>query len=66
MAAGGESPDRDMGEVIGKDGKATPLKKKPIKEMGGDESTASTGDQKEDELKKQGITLSSFKKKNYL
>ena len=28
MAAGGESISRDMGEVIGKNGKATPLKKK--------------------------------------
>jgi hypothetical protein len=28
MAAGGESIGRDMGEVIGKNGKATPLKKK--------------------------------------
>jgi hypothetical protein len=34
--------------------------------MGGDETTASIGDQKEDELKKQGISLSTFKKKNYL
>jgi predicted ABC-type ATPase/peroxiredoxin family protein len=66
MAAGGESIARDMGEYPAKDGKASPLKKKPIKEMGGDETTASIGDQKEDELKKQGITLSSFKKKNYL
>ena len=28
MTAGGESISRDMGEVIGKNGKATPLKKK--------------------------------------
>ena len=66
MSAGGESIGRDMGEISGKDGKASPLKKKPIKELTGDETGASIGDQKEDELKKQGISLSSFKKRNYL
>jgi len=41
-------------------------KEKPLEEMQGDETTASIGDQKEDELKKKGISLSSFKKRNYV
>jgi len=61
MAGAGESIGRDMGEKNNKKGKVT-----VVKEMGGDETTASIGDQKEDELKKQGISLSTFKKKNYL
>lgn len=66
MAAGGESTGRDMGEVNDKNGKAHPLKKKPVAEMGGDTTTASIGAHKEDELAKQGITRSTFKKRNYL
>ena len=61
MAGAGESIGRDMGEKNNKKGKVT-----VVKEMGGDETAASIGDQKEDELKKQGISLSTFKKKNYL
>ena len=61
MAGAGEGIGRDMGEKNNKKGKVT-----VVKEMGGDETTASIGDQKEDELKKQGISLSTFKKKNYL
>ena len=53
-------------EIIGKDGKAKPKMKDKLSELTGDETTASIGDQKEDELKKQGISLASFKKKNYL
>jgi len=53
-------------EIIGKDGKAKPKMKDKLSELTGDETTASIGDQKEDELKKQGISLSTFKKKNYL
>jgi nicotinamide mononucleotide adenylyltransferase len=37
--------------------------KKPVDELTGDETTLSIGDQKEDELKKQGIRLSTFKSK---
>ena len=37
--------------------------KKPLEEMQGDETTASIGDKKEDELKKVGINLQSFKAK---
>ena len=66
MAAGGESIGRDMGEINDKSGKANPLKKKPVAEMGGDSTTASIGAQKQDELSKQGISLSTFRGKNYL
>jgi hypothetical protein len=41
----------------------TKLIKKPLEEMQGDETTLSIGDQKEDELKKKGINLLSFKSK---
>jgi hypothetical protein len=58
MAAGGESIGRDMGEKIKK-------RKISVTEMQGDETTASIGDQKEDELKKKGINLLSFRKRNY-
>ena len=62
MAGSGESIGRDMGEKIRKkDSKVT-----PIVEMGGDETGASIGAQKEDELKKKGINLSTFKGKNVL
>jgi dephospho-CoA kinase len=44
----------------------TKIVKKPLEELTGDETTASIGDQKEDELKKKGISLTSFKKRNYL
>jgi hypothetical protein len=58
MAAGGESIGRDMGEKIKK-------RKISVTEMQGDETTASIGDKKEDELKKKGIDLLSFRKRNY-
>ena len=44
----------------------TKIVKKPLEELTGDETTASIGDQKEDELKKKGISLTSFKKRNYV
>ena len=53
-------------EVIAKDGKAKPKLKVNLNELTGDETTASIGDQKEDELAKQGISLKSFKKRNYV
>ena len=37
-----------------------------LAELTGDETTASIGDQKEDELKKKGISLTTFKKRNYV
>jgi cell division protein ZapA (FtsZ GTPase activity inhibitor) len=63
MAGAGESIGRDMGEKIkkGKLGKAS-----PIAELTGDSTTLSIGDQKEDELKKKGINLSSFKAKKFI
>jgi len=62
MAGAGESIGRDMGEKIRKkDSKVT-----PVSEMQGDETTASIGAQKEDEIKKKGINLSTFKSKNVL
>jgi len=39
---------------------------KNIQEMTGDETTASIGAQAEDELKKKGISLTSFKKRNFI
>jgi predicted kinase len=66
MAASGESPARDMGEKLSKKGKATQVVPKNISELTGDETTASIGDQKEDELKKKGISLTTFKKRNYV
>ena len=60
MAGAGESIGRDMGEKNRKkDGKVT-----VTNEMTGDETGASIGAQKEDELKKKGISLSTFKSKN--
>ena len=64
MAGAGESPARDMGERLSKKGKATQVM--PIKELTGDETGASIGDQKEDELKKKGVSLTSFKKRNFV
>jgi hypothetical protein len=66
MAASGESPARDMGEKLSKKGKATQVVPKNISELTGDETTASIGDQKEDELKKKGISLLTFKKRNFI
>ena len=60
MAQSGESLGRGGGDNYDKKGKL-----KPFKEMQGDETTASIGDQKEDELKKVGINLPSFRKRNY-
>jgi hypothetical protein len=60
MAQSGESIARGGGDKINKKGKIS-----PIAELTGDETTASIGDQKEDELKKVGINLLSFRKRNY-
>ena len=51
-------------EFLGKDGKITSVKKSGLKELTGDTTTHSIGGQKEDELKKQGISLSTFRSKN--
>ena len=55
MSGGGENATRG--------GLSNSPKKKPLEELTGDETTLSTGAQKEDELKKQGINLSTFKAK---
>ena len=60
MAQSGESLGRGAGDKYDKNGKL-----KPFEEMQGDETTASIGDQKEDELKKVGVNLTSFRKRNY-
>jgi len=57
MSGGGENATRGSLSIR--------AKKRPFDEMQGDETTASIGDRKEDELLKQGISLSSFKKRNY-
>ena len=64
MAGAGESPDRDMGEKIKKKtGQATQV----AETIGaGGEMATSMSDQKEDELKKKGISLSSFKAKRVI
>jgi predicted kinase len=59
MAAGGESGGRDMGEKNDKKGKAS-----PVAESGGETMATSMGDQKEGELRNQGIKLSTFRAKN--
>ena len=51
------------GENAGSGGLSNSPKKKPLGELTGDETGASIGAQKEDELKKQGINLSTFKAK---
>ena len=66
MAGSGESPDRDMGERNNRRGKAIPVRQSRIAELTGDETTATIGDQKEDELKKKGISLLTFKKRNFV
>ena len=66
MAGAGESPARDMGEKLSKRGKATQVVPKNISELTGDTTTASIGNQKEDELNKKGISLTTFKKRNYI
>jgi len=82
MTGAGESSARDTGEKLDKDGKATQVKCNGtgagaicpmhgtkncrLEELTGDTTTASIGDQKEDELKKKTISLTTFKKRNYV
>ena len=58
MASAGENFSRGLTK--------TKAVKKPLEELTGDETGASIGAQKEDELKKNGISLTSFKKRNYV
>lgn len=58
MASAGENFSRGLTK--------TKAVKKPLEELTGDETGASIGAQKEDELKKNGISITSFKKRNYV
>jgi len=68
MASSGENFSRDLDKSMVTSGVKynRDPKKKTIKELTGDETTMSTGDKKEDELKKVGINLSSFKAKKFV
>jgi hypothetical protein len=69
MASSGENLARPSAEVIKKDGKAGKKTKEwsqKIQELTGDTTTASIGDEKEDELKKKGINLLTFKSRNFI
>jgi hypothetical protein len=61
MATSGENLGRPTKEKVKKDGTIG-----TIEELTGDETTASIGDQKEDELKKKGISLLSLKSKRVM
>jgi hypothetical protein len=68
MASSGENFSRGVDPQMATDGKKynRDPKKKTIKELTGDETTMSIGDQKEDELKKVGINLRTFKAKKFV
>ena len=67
-ASSGENFSRGVDPLMATDGKkySRDPKKKTIKELTGDETTMSIGDQKEDELKKVGINLKTFKAKKFV
>jgi hypothetical protein len=54
------------GENFGRGATKVKQIKKPLEELTGDETTASIGAQAEDELKKKGINLSTFKSKKVI
>lgn len=58
MAGSGENLSRDVTK--------TKLIKKPLEELTGDETTMSTSDKNEDDLKKVGINLKTFKAKKFI
>ena len=68
MASSGENISRglDRSMVTSRVKYNRDPKKKTIKELTGDETTMSIGDQKELELKRKGINLSSFKAKKFI
>ena len=68
MASSGENMSRslDRSMVTSPVKYSRDPKKKTIKELTGDETTMSIGDKKEDDLKKVGINLSSFKAKKFV
>jgi len=67
-ASSGENFSRGVDPEIALNGKKynRDPKKRTIKELTGDETTMSIGDQKEDELKKVGINLRTFKAKKFV
>lgn len=68
MASSGENMSRglDRSMVTSPVKYSRDPKKKTIKELTGDETTMSIGDKKEDDLKKVGINLASFKAKKFV
>jgi len=68
MASSGENLGRGMDRGMSTSGVkfSRDPKKKTIKELTGDETTMSIGDQKELELKRKGIDLASFKAKKFV
>ena len=68
MASSGENFSRGMDRGMSTSGVkfSRDPKKKTIKELTGDETTMSIGDQKELELKRKGIDLASFKAKKFV
>ena len=68
MASSGENFSRGIDRGMSTSGVkfSRDPKKKTIKELTGDETTMSIGDKKEDELKKAGISLKSFKAKKFV
>jgi|694.fasta_scaffold00188_86 hypothetical protein len=54
------------GENLGRSATKVKSLKKPLEELTGDETTYSIGAQKEDELKKKGIDLKTFKSKKFI
>ena len=67
-ASSGENFSRGVDPEIALNGKKynRDPKKRTIKELTGDETTMSIGDKKEDELKKVGISLRTFKAKKFI
>jgi hypothetical protein len=67
-ASSGENFSRGVDPQIATDGKkySRDPKKRTIKELTGDETTMSIGDKKEDELKKVGINLRTFKARKFV
>ena len=68
MASSGENFSRGIDRSMSTSGVkfSRDPKKKTIKELTGDETTMSIGDQKELELKRKGIDLASFKAKKFV
>jgi hypothetical protein len=68
MSSSGENFSRGVSNTIATTGGKynRDPKKKTIKELTGDETTMSIGDEKEGELKRVGINLKTFKAKKFI